>query len=50
MQFYRLNPLESVLGIFGSEVPNAVVHADIKTTLVKLMRLCREKAERMGSY
>lgn len=50
VQLYRLNPLESVLRIFSSEVPNAVVHADVKTTLVKLMRLHRQRRGLMYSY
>lgn len=43
VQFYGLNPLESVLRIFSPKIPNTVVHADVKTTLVKLMGLCRRK-------
>ena len=50
VQLYRLNPLESVLGIFCSEVPNTVVHTDVKTTLVKLMRLQRERERGEGSW
>ena len=46
VQLYWLNPLESVLWVFSSEVPNTVVHADVKTTLVKLMRLHTEREER----
>jgi len=43
VQLDGLDPLESVLGLFSSEVPNAVVHTDVKTTLVELMRLKREE-------
>lgn len=39
VQLYGLDPLQSVFRIFSSEVPNAVVDADVETTLVKLMRL-----------
>ena len=43
VQFNRLNPLQSVLRIFGSEVPDTVVDTDVKTALVKFMRLKRER-------
>lgn len=39
VQLYGLDPLQSVFRIFSSEVPNAVVDADVEATLVKLMRL-----------
>lgn len=42
MQLYWLDPLEPVLRVFSSEVPQAVIHADVETTFVKLMRLHRE--------
>ena len=48
VQLNRLNPLESMLRIFSSEVPDTVVDTDVKTTLVKFMRLQRERQRERG--
>lgn len=49
MKLYGLDPLESVLWVFSSQVPNAVVHTDVKSALVKLMRLHGDRGEGSGT-
>jgi len=39
VQLHGADPLVPVLRVLGSEVPHAVVHADVQPALVKLMRL-----------
>lgn len=39
VQLDGVDPLLPVLRVLGSEVPHAVVHADVQTALVKLVRL-----------
>lgn len=43
MQLYGLYPLQSLLRVLCSEIPNAVIHTDVKTTLIKLMRLWKQE-------
>lgn len=49
MQLYGLDPLLPVLRVLCSEVPNAVIHADVKTALVKLVRLRKERRGLMNN-
>lgn len=44
VQLDEVDPLVSVLGVLSSEVPHAVVHADVQPALVKLMGL-KEKTQ-----
>lgn len=44
MQLYPLNPLESVLRIFGPKVPNTVIDTNVKSAFIELVRLEREMA------
>ncbi|MEQ2312181.1 hypothetical protein AMECASPLE_028197 [Ameca splendens] len=49
MQFNGLDPLQPVLRVLCSEVPDAVIHADVKTALVKLVRLSKERRGLMNN-
>lgn len=49
VQLYGLDPLESVFRIFSSEIPNAVVDADVETALIKFVRLQRKRRVFMWS-
>lgn len=46
VQLNGLDPLLSVLGVLCSQVPHAVVDADVQAALVKLVRLQRGRGER----
>lgn len=39
MLFYCIYPLLSVVWILSPEVPNTIIHADIKSAFIKVMGL-----------
>ena len=39
VQLNGIDPVQSVVGVLCPEIPDTVIHADVKTTLIKFVRL-----------
>lgn len=48
VQLDGVDPLQPVLGVLCSQVPNAVVHTDVQPAFVKLVRLKENKHRTTG--